>query len=416
MADTKISALTSSTIPLAGTEVLPIVQSGSTVKVSIDDLTAGKPVSCSQLGVGGAFVTGISLAVVKAATGATTSRSVRQTAQIQSDVTSRFDGYNSIITTQATPFTLASLHHFIAEQSTIGAGSIVTNQFGFVVGSTPTGATNNYGVYSNIASPTSGVQTSATISSVSCSGTTATITTSSAHGYTNGQTVTITATANATALTSGALVTILTVGTTDFTAIGAASNTVGISFTATGAGTGTGTVTLNMQGSGKAVAGSSGSVFTVTAPSATYTDITVLSGTVTVSKRFNFYANGTAPNWFNSDVLIYGAGGIGYAIGSGGAVTQITSRTTGVTLDKTNGEITLVSAAGSTTWQTFTVTNNKVAATDVVIVNQKSGTDLHMIHVTNVAAGSFKITFATTGGTTTESPVFNFAVIKAATA
>jgi hypothetical protein len=39
MADTKISALTSATLPLAGTEVLPIVQSGVTVKVPVDSLT-----------------------------------------------------------------------------------------------------------------------------------------------------------------------------------------------------------------------------------------------------------------------------------------------------------------------------------------------------------------------------------------
>lgn len=39
MADTKISALTSATTPLAGTEVLPIVQSGATVKVATDNLT-----------------------------------------------------------------------------------------------------------------------------------------------------------------------------------------------------------------------------------------------------------------------------------------------------------------------------------------------------------------------------------------
>jgi hypothetical protein len=100
----------------------------------------------------------------------------------------------------------------------------------------------------------------------------------------------------------------------------------------------------------------------------------------------------------------------------GGAVTQITSRTTGVTINNASGAITLVSAAGSTSWQTFTVTNSEVAATDTVIVNQKSGTDLNMIHVTNVAAGSFDITFATTGGTTTEQPVFNFNVIKGANA
>lgn len=118
-----------------------------------------------------------------------------------------------------------------------------------------------------------------------------------------------------------------------------------------------------------------------------------------------------------SSVLAAGATGvIGYTTGSGGAVTQATSRTTGVTLDKSNGQITLVSAAGTATWQSFTVTNSTVAATDTVIVNQDSGTDLYQISVTNVAAGSFQITFATTGGTTTEQPVFSFAVIKAVAA
>lgn len=105
-------------------------------------------------------------------------------------------------------------------------------------------------------------------------------------------------------------------------------------------------------------------------------------------------------------------GGVGYATGAGGAVTQITSRTTGVTLNTDTGAITLVSAAGSATPASFTVTNSAVAATDVVIVNQKSGTDLYEIFVTAVGAGSFRITSFTTGGTTTETPVFNFAVIK----
>jgi hypothetical protein len=81
-------------------------------------------------------------------------------------------------------------------------------------------------------------------------------------------------------------------------------------------------------------------------------------------------------------------------------------------LDKTTGAITLFSAAGSATAASFTVTNSTVAATDVIIVNQQSGTDLYDLAVTAVAAGSFRITFRTTGGTTTETPVFNFAVIK----
>lgn len=49
MADTKISALPAATTPLAGTEVLPIVQSGATVKVSVDNLTTGKAVSVASL-------------------------------------------------------------------------------------------------------------------------------------------------------------------------------------------------------------------------------------------------------------------------------------------------------------------------------------------------------------------------------
>jgi hypothetical protein len=107
-----------------------------------------------------------------------------------------------------------------------------------------------------------------------------------------------------------------------------------------------------------------------------------------------------------------GTAGVGYATGAGGTVTQGTNRTTGVTLDKTTGAITLFSAAGSATAASFTVTNSTVAATDVIIVNQQSGTDLYDLAVTAVAAGSFRITFRTTGGTTTETPVFNFAVIK----
>ena len=55
MADLKISQLTSASTPLAGTEVLPIVQSGSTVKVSVANLTAGRAVGMA----GGSFTDNI---------------------------------------------------------------------------------------------------------------------------------------------------------------------------------------------------------------------------------------------------------------------------------------------------------------------------------------------------------------------
>lgn len=49
MADKKISQLTAATTPLAGTEVLPIVQSGSTVKVTVSDITTGRAISVTEV-------------------------------------------------------------------------------------------------------------------------------------------------------------------------------------------------------------------------------------------------------------------------------------------------------------------------------------------------------------------------------
>jgi len=49
MADSKISALTSATTPLAGTEVLPIVQGGATKQVSVANLTASRAVSADTI-------------------------------------------------------------------------------------------------------------------------------------------------------------------------------------------------------------------------------------------------------------------------------------------------------------------------------------------------------------------------------
>jgi hypothetical protein len=107
--------------------------------------------------------------------------------------------------------------------------------------------------------------------------------------------------------------------------------------------------------------------------------------------------------------------GIGYSTGAGGTVAQGTSRTTPVTINKVCGSITMLNAAGSTTAATFTVNNSAVEINDTVIINQRSGTNLYDLLVTAVAAGSFNITFRTTGGTATDAPVINFSVIKAVT-
>lgn len=111
------------------------------------------------------------------------------------------------------------------------------------------------------------------------------------------------------------------------------------------------------------------------------------------------------------------SGGIGYSTGSGGAVTQITTRSTGVTLNTITGAITLVSSAPTVgTWLHMTVTNSQVAATDTISVSVATGTNANFYNVvvTAVAAGSFQLSFTSIGGTNTDSAVFNFAVIKGA--
>jgi hypothetical protein len=144
------------------------------------------------------------------------------------------------------------------------------------------------------------------------------------------------------------------------------------------------------------------------------------SGAGSIPAQLNFYIGAGQPlALFSSGVVAPGslvssspAGGLGYTTGAGGTVTQITSRATTVVINKTTGAITMFSAAGSATAATFTVTNSSVAATDVIVLNQKSGTNLYNFIVTAVAAGSFNVTFYTTGGTATDAPVINFVVIK----
>lgn len=110
---------------------------------------------------------------------------------------------------------------------------------------------------------------------------------------------------------------------------------------------------------------------------------------------------------------VFDGTGLGY--GSGSAVTQGTSRTTGVTINSYAGAVTLFAAAGSATAASFTVTNSKVRATDTIVLSVKSSTtNLYEVFVTAVGAGSFQITFFTTGGTTSDSPVINFAVVRSA--
>ena len=112
-----------------------------------------------------------------------------------------------------------------------------------------------------------------------------------------------------------------------------------------------------------------------------------------------------------------GTTGIGYPSGSGGAVTQATNKTTGVTLNTPTGVITMDDASlAAAAEATFTVTNSSVAATDTIVASIASGDTAgqHIVGVTAVASGSFKLTVTnvTASTATTAAIVINYAVIK----
>lgn len=109
-------------------------------------------------------------------------------------------------------------------------------------------------------------------------------------------------------------------------------------------------------------------------------------------------------------------GGVGYGTGAGGTVTQATSKSTGVTLNKLTGQITMNNAAlGAGAEVAFTLTNSQIAATDVVVPSIASGgtSASYSVGVTATAAGSCEITLTNlSGGSLGEALVLNFVVLK----
>ena len=118
-------------------------------------------------------------------------------------------------------------------------------------------------------------------------------------------------------------------------------------------------------------------------------------------------------NIIGSDYVLAG-GQLGYSTDAQGAVTQLTSKATGVTLDKSCGQITLNNAAlAATTNVTFTLTNALIGIKDVLVLNVYGGTSgSYNVWVSGLATGSATITVRNiTGGSLSEAIVINFAII-----
>lgn len=109
----------------------------------------------------------------------------------------------------------------------------------------------------------------------------------------------------------------------------------------------------------------------------------------------------------------------GYITGEGGVVTQATSKSTGVTLNKKCGQITLNGAAlAASTTVSFVLTNSTIAANDLLVLNHVStGTFGSYTLNARAAAGSATIDVRNiSAGSLSEAIVIGFAVIKGAIA
>ena len=112
---------------------------------------------------------------------------------------------------------------------------------------------------------------------------------------------------------------------------------------------------------------------------------------------------------------------ITYLTGAGSAVTQLTNRTTGVTINKNAGKITTNNASlAAEAAAAFVVTNDKVSLGDIILISQQSGAVgvLTTVEVVAVANGSFTLSVmngnVAAGTAETGAIIINFIVFNLA--
>jgi hypothetical protein len=106
----------------------------------------------------------------------------------------------------------------------------------------------------------------------------------------------------------------------------------------------------------------------------------------------------------------------GYTAAAQGTVTQLTDKTTAVTLNKSAGRITMNNAAlGATTNVSFTLNNSLISANDVLILTVSGGNATAATYncfVNSLAAGTASITLRNiSAGSLSEAIIINFAII-----
>ena len=107
---------------------------------------------------------------------------------------------------------------------------------------------------------------------------------------------------------------------------------------------------------------------------------------------------------------------LGYTTDAQGTVTQATSKSTAVTLNKSAGTITMNNASLATaTNATFTLNNSFISSNDTVILTISGGQTTpgsYNVFANSLSTGSVSITLRNiSGGTLSEAVAINFALI-----
>jgi len=126
--------------------------SADTLAVSTGGSERMRTRSDGNIGIGSAGSAAVTLYNQGTIGGAATAYGVWTQSTIQSDVTTAAIGYATSLSTTPASFAVTGLQHYSANQGSLGAGSTVTSQYGFIASANLNGATNNYGFFSNLAS------------------------------------------------------------------------------------------------------------------------------------------------------------------------------------------------------------------------------------------------------------------------
>jgi len=164
---------------------------------------------------------------------------------------------------------------------------------------------------------------------------------------------------------------------------------------------------LNLNAGGSNIQIEAGDIAIVYADTTTQFDVFVIRKS---GKPLSYERNILAES-----LLVDGAGGVGYEVGTGGQVTQATSKTTAVTLDKYTGRITMNGASlAANTIAQFTWNNSLLETGDVVVINHVGGGNVasYDVKISPISGSATVYLRNLTNGALADACVLGFAVIK----